>query len=169
MTSSCEKIRIATECEPLSARHRVSSNEYKLILIPWFVPSVHSDRCEPWKASEWQLYLPVRLKMIKGCQVIGDRSITWVDHDESDVPVFQSLVLTFFYDKHLAVQTSVRGFRLQLLHHWGGCQSQASQTYHRIRRFRNMFIHCLSPLQQWDSVPCLSELIGCVAFALVSE
>ena len=43
-------MRIATECEPLGA-HRASSNEYEPVLIPWLAPSVHSDRCEPWKAS----------------------------------------------------------------------------------------------------------------------
>jgi len=33
--------------------HRVSLNESEAVLIPWFAPSVHSNRCEPWKASEY--------------------------------------------------------------------------------------------------------------------
>ena len=41
----------ATECEPLCA-HRVKSNECEPVLNPWFAPSVHSDRCEQWKASD---------------------------------------------------------------------------------------------------------------------
>jgi len=45
-------VRIVTECKPLGA-HQVSLNECELVLIPWFAPGVHSDWCEPWKASEY--------------------------------------------------------------------------------------------------------------------